>query len=88
MRANGPGSRTPPSDSALAEPAAGVFVPEDNRVLAALEDDVEIAPLHRLLGPPAIDDAPLLTDERYRPAVDFPRRPVEVRLDENRPWSV
>jgi hypothetical protein len=80
--------RTQPSDSALAEPAAGVLVPEDDRVLSALEDHVEIAPLHRLLGPPAIDDAPLLTDERDRPAVDLPRRPVEVRLDENRPRSV
>ena len=86
MRANGPGSRTPPSDSALAEPA--FFVPEDDRVLAALQHHVEIAPLHRLLGPPAIDDAPLLADERYRSAVDVPRRPVEVRLDEDRPRSI
>jgi len=88
MRANGPGSRTRHSDSALAEPAAGIFVPEDDRVLAAFEDHVEIAPLHRVVGPPAIDDAPFLTDERDRPAVDLPRRPVEVRLDESRPRGV
>ena len=88
MRATGRRSRTPHSDSALAEPASAFIVPEDDRVLAALEDHIEIAPLHRFLGPPAIDDAPLLADERYRPAVDLPRRPVEVGLDENRPRSV
>jgi hypothetical protein len=87
MRANGLRSQTRHSDSALAEPAAFI-VPEDDGVLAALEDHVEIASLHRFLGPPAIDDAPLLADERYRPAVDLPRRPVEVGLDENRPRSV
>jgi hypothetical protein len=74
--------------SALAEPPSGLLVPIDDRVLAALEDDVEIAPVHRLFGPPAIDDAPLLTNERDRPAVDLPRRPVEVRLDESRLRSV
>ena len=84
----GPGSRTPHSDSALAEPAAGVLVPEHDRVLAAFQNHVEIAPLHRFLGPPAIDDAPLLADERNRSAVDLPRRPVEVRLDVDRPRSV
>ena len=86
MRTNGPGSRTPPSDSALAEPA--FFVPEDDCVLAALQHHVEIAPLHRLLGPPTIDDAPLLTDERYQPAVDLPRCAVEVALDEHGPRGI
>ena len=86
MRANGPGSRTPPSDSALAEPA--FFVPEDDRVLATLQNHVEIAPLHRVLGPPAIDDAPFLTDESYRPAVDLPRCPIEVRFDQDRPRGI
>jgi hypothetical protein len=80
--------RTLPSDSALAEPTPSVLVPEDDCVLSALEDHVEIAPLHRLLCPPAIDDAPLLTNERDRPAVDLPRCPVEVGFDESRPWSV
>ena len=88
MRASGLGSQTPRSDSALAEPASAFIVPEDDCVLAALEHHVEIAPLHRLVGPPAIDDAPLLADERYRPTVDLPRRPVEVGLDEDRPRSV
>jgi hypothetical protein len=88
MRANGLRSRTLRSDSALAEPASAFVVPEDDRVLAALEDHVEIAPLHRFLGPPAIDDAPLLADERNRSAVDLPRCPVEVGLDEDRPRSV
>jgi hypothetical protein len=76
------------SSSALTEPTSGLLVPIDDRVVAALEDDVEIAPVHRIFGPPAIDDAPLLTNERDRPAVDLPRRPVEVRLDESRPGSV
>ena len=88
MRATGQGSRTPHSDSALAEPASAFIVPEDNSVLAAFEDHVEIPPLHRFIGPPAIDDAPLLADERDRPAVDFPRRPVEIGLDKDRPRSV
>ena len=88
MRANGLRSRTRHSDSALAEPASAFIVPEDDGVLAALEDHVEIASLHRFLGPPAIDDAPLLADERNRPAVDLPRRPVEVGLDEDGPRSV
>jgi hypothetical protein len=76
------------SSSALAEPTSGLLVPIDDRVLAAVEDNVEIAPVHRLFGPPAIDDAPLFTNERDRPAVHLPRRPVEVRLDESRPGSV
>ena len=84
--ARGRAWQTRPSDSALAEPA--FFVPEDDRVLATLQNHVEIAPLHRILGPPAIDDAPLLTDESYRPAVDLPRRPVEVGLDQDGPWGV
>ena len=88
MRANGLRSRTLRSDSALAEPASAFVVPEDDSILAAFENHVEIAPLHRFLGPPAIDDAPLLADERNRPAVDLPRRPVEVGLDEDRPRSV
>src|SRR5439155_23274475 len=73
---------------ALAEPALGFLVAVDDCVLPAFEDDVEVAPVNGLLGPPAIDDAPFLTDERDRPAVDLPRRPVETRLDERRPGSV
>ena len=88
MRANGLRSRTLRSDSALAEPASAFVVPEDDSILATFEDHVEIAPLHRFLGPPAIDDAPLLTDERYGPAVDLPRCAVEIRLDEHRPWGI
>jgi hypothetical protein len=44
--------------------------------------------VHRLLGPPAIDDAPFFADERDRPAVHLLRRPVEARLDESRPRGV
>ena len=48
----------------------------------ALEHDLEVAPVDRLLGPPAVDDAPFLADDRDRLAVHPPRRPVEACVDE------
>src|SRR5262245_48763368 len=87
-RANGRRSPAPRSDSALTEPAAGILVAVDDRPLAAVEHDVEVAPVHGLLGPPAVDDAPLLAHERDRPPVDLPRRAVQIRLDLNRPRRV
>ena len=54
----------------LAEPAAGFLVPEDARVLARLEHEVEVAAVERVLRPPAVDDAPLLAHDRDRLAVD------------------
>ena len=44
----------------LREPAAGVLVAVDADVAARLEDDLEITAIDWLLGPPAVDDAPLL----------------------------
>src|SRR5829696_6827526 len=83
-RASGRSSQTLRSDSALAEPTAGFLVAVDDRPLAAVENDVEVPPVHRLLGPPAIEYTPLLPDERHRPAIDSPRRPVQVGLDLHR----
>jgi hypothetical protein len=61
---------------------------EDDRVLAVLEDDVEVPAMDGLLGPPTIDDAPFLAHERDRAAVDLPGRAVEVDLDDCRPRLV
>ena len=63
-------------DAPLAEPATSFLVPVHDRALPAFEHDVEVAPLHGLFCPPAVDDPPLLADERDRAAVDSPRRPV------------
>ena len=68
-KANGRSSRTPRSDSALTEPAAGFLVAVDDRALAAVEDDVEVPAVHRLLGPPAVD-AHATPPERAPPACD------------------
>ena len=62
-----------------------LVVVEDHDVLAALEDDVEIAAVDRLLGPPAIEHAPLLSDQLDPEAVDETRRPVCSWLDEGGP---
>ena len=70
--------------AALAEPSAPLLVAEHNDVLAGLEHELEVAPLDGLLGPPAIEHAPLFADERDPETVDEPRRPVESRLDERR----
>ena len=55
---------------------------EDDDVLAALQHDLEVAPVDGLLGPPAVDDAPLLADQLDRQAIDETRRTVGMRLDE------
>jgi hypothetical protein len=39
-------------------------------MLAALEHEVEVAPVDGLLGPPAVDDPPLLAHDRNRFPVD------------------
>ena len=59
-----------------------LVVVEDDDVLAALEHDVEVAPVHRLLGPPAVDHAPLLADNLDDQTIHESRRPVCVGLDE------
>ena len=59
-----------------------LVVVKDDDVLAALEHDVEVAAVDRLLGPPAVEDAPLLADQLDRQAIDETRRPVCSRLDE------
>ena len=57
---------------------------EDDGVLAALEHDLEVAAQHRLLCPPAVEDAPLLADDGDRQVVDLARRPAEARFDARR----
>ena len=74
----------PALSSALAEPSAPLLVAEDDDVLARLEHELEVAPLDGLLGPPAVDHAPLLADDRHPETIHEPRRPVESRLDERR----
>lgn len=58
-----------------------LVVVEDDDVLAALEDEVEVPAVDRLLGPPAVQHAPLLADQLNRQAIDETRRPVGLRLD-------
>jgi hypothetical protein len=63
-------------------------VVEDDDVLAALEHEVEVAAVDRVLGPPAVDDAPLLADQLDRQTIDETRRPVGSRLDQGTPRLV
>jgi hypothetical protein len=65
-----------------------LVVVEDDDVLAALEDDVEVPAVDRLLGPPAVEYAPLLPNQLDRQAVDETRRPVCSWLDEGGPRLV
>lgn len=58
---------------------------EDDDVLAALQHDLEVAPVDGLLGPPTVDDAPLLADQLDRQAIDETRRSVGVWLDKGGP---
>jgi hypothetical protein len=69
---------------ALAEPTLDLPVEKDDGVLAAREDEIEIAPVDRLLSPPAIDDPPLLTHEGDLLPVDAPRRPVDMGFHQRR----
>ena len=62
-----------------------LVVVEDHYVLAALEHDVEVAAIDRLLGPPAVDHAPLLANQLHRQTIDETRRPVGLRLDKGGP---
>src|SRR3954469_17769177 len=55
------GPRRPRESSGfLTKPTSPLLVHEDGDVLASRENQVEVAPPHRRLGPPAIDYAPLL----------------------------
>src|SRR5829696_8975280 len=83
-RRSGSRSRTTLSGP-LAEPAARLLVAEDARVPARLQHEVEVAAVERVLGPPAVDDAPLLADECDPLAVDTERHADRARLDERRP---
>ena len=54
---------------------------EDDGVLAALQHDLEVATQHRLLGPPAVEHAPLLTEDGDRLVIHLARRAVDAGLD-------
>src|SRR4051812_5074707 len=73
---------------ALREPRRALLVAEDDRLLARLQHDVEVAARHGLVGPPAVDDAPLLAQQRDALAVDAARDAVRVLLDERGPRLV
>src|SRR3954467_12344639 len=70
--------------SSLGEPRPLLSVGEDDRVLAAREDEVEVAPIDRLLRPPAVDDTPFLTHEGDLLTIHAPRRPIDMRLNQGR----
>src|SRR5262249_55087190 len=76
------------SDAALAEPASALLVREHDDLPAALEDEVEVAPTDRLVGPPAVDDSPLFADDSGRLPVDDPGRPAAGALNERSPRLV
>src|SRR5581483_747602 len=79
------GRCAPSSRAPLREPPPSRAVVEDDGALAGLEHDLEVAADDRLLGPPAVEDAPFLAHQRDLPVVDLPRRPVEARLDAGDP---
>src|SRR5918996_2456970 len=54
----------------LAIPLAAELVAKDDDVAARVEHDLEVAPAHRLLCPPAVDDAPLLPYCGHADAID------------------
>ena len=62
-----------------------LVVVEDDDVLAARKHHVVVPAVDRLLGPPTVDDAPLLPDQLDGETVDETRRPVCLWLDEGGP---
>ena len=63
------GHRVRGESSPLREPTAAFLVAEDNGVLPRVEHELEVAADERLLSPPAVDVAPLLTHERDRMSI-------------------
>ena len=59
----GQNRRCSPTLRPLRQPHSALPVAVHDRVLAGLEHDVEVAPVDRLLRPPAVDDPPFLADE-------------------------
>src|SRR4026209_292138 len=60
----------------LAEPASPLLVLEDRHVLARREHDVEVAPPHGRVRPPAVDDAPLFAHWEGPPLLHRSRYPL------------
>ena len=81
------GNRSAPLISgALGEPPP-LLVAEDDDVLTRLQDEIEVAPPYRPLRPPAVDDPPLLSDQRDGNAPHFGRH-APVGCDERVPRLV
>src|SRR5581483_7369319 len=80
--------RLAPRSRTLGEPRPRVAVVVDDGVLPRLEHEVEVPAVHRLLRPPAVDDAPLLAERRDVLPVHATRRAVGVRLHERGPGRV
>src|SRR5262249_9548560 len=74
--------------TALGIPAPARAVVEDDRVLPALEHELEVAADDGFLRPPAVDYTPLLSYERDVAVVHLERPSVRVGLDARRPRRV
>ncbi len=72
----------------LREPASRLAIAVHADVPATLEDDLEVAPIDRVLRPPAVDDPPLVAHEVHELAVHDPWRSSRPRLDESRTGRV
>src|SRR5262245_45514126 len=60
----------------LTEPASPFLILEDRDVLARREHEVEVAPAHRRVGPPAVDHPPLLAHLENADLSDRSRDPL------------
>src|SRR6185503_18095014 len=75
------GQRWPRESSGfLAVPTSPLLVLEDRHVLARREHDVEVAPPHGRVRPPAVDDAPLLARDAHRSGLVQSSRGTRIAL--------
>jgi hypothetical protein len=77
---------TPLVSGALGEPPP-LLVAENDDVLTRLQDEIEVASPYRSLCPPAVDDPPLLSDQRDGNPPHFGRH-APVGCDERVPRLV
>src|SRR5215203_5670342 len=69
------GPRRPRDSGFLAEPASPLLVLENRNVLARRENEVEVAPPHGRVGPPAVEHPPLLAHLQDTHLPDRSRQP-------------
>jgi hypothetical protein len=60
----------------------------DDDVLPCLQHEVEVAAMHGVFRPPAVDDAPFLAHDCDVLPVDATRRAVRMVFDERGSWVV